>query len=272
MSLGIGKDSTSKTEKYASVLLVDIRRAKLSKSGMMKPDPFVEIEFDKDLSSPKKSSTVVCKNTREPEWNQTLTFLLAPGVDSFNMKIMDKNLAGSSTIYETILKMDQPFAHVIGDIDIGDTSGSINIGFQFLPFAEVTWMPQMIDILRSNAEIVEKQLASCEASLTQTTAALNDSAAMLKESDANAHSSIEAARLEAEKSKEDRARLALELDEKAGEVSYLQTQTASAKAKASMDSAKKNVSLFLEAGGDALKNGIKGIGSGFNAIGKKLKK
>ena len=120
---------------------------------------------------------------------------------------MDKNLTGSSTIYETILKMSQPFAHLVGDINIGDTGGTINLAFQFLPFAEVTWMPQMIDILKSNAEIVEKQLASCEASLSQTTASLNESAALLKESDAKAHASIEAARLEAEQSKEDRNRL-----------------------------------------------------------------
>ena len=85
--LGVGEDSKSTAVCFSSVLLIDVRSANglKNKSMMGKSSPYVEVSVPG--ATPPTCRTKPRKSTLDPEFNETMAFLLVPGTDSFNLKV-----------------------------------------------------------------------------------------------------------------------------------------------------------------------------------------
>ena len=85
--LGVGEDSKSTTQCFGSVLLVDVRHATGLKNKAMlgKSSPYVEVSVLG--ATPPSCRTKAKKSTLDPEFHETMVFLLVPGTDSFDVKV-----------------------------------------------------------------------------------------------------------------------------------------------------------------------------------------
>ena len=85
--LGVGEDSKSTTVCFSSVLLVDVRHAKglKNKAMMGKSSPYVEVSVPG--ATPPACRTRQKKSTLDPDYHETMVFLLVPGTDTFNIKV-----------------------------------------------------------------------------------------------------------------------------------------------------------------------------------------
>jgi len=240
-ALGVGEDSVSKTQCFSSTLLVDVRSCAglKNKSIMGKSSPFIEV--DVPGATPPTARTQVVKGDLDPTFNETMVFLLVPGVDEINIKVYGKGsvVVMGKTSDDTLgeakkIKVTELFSQLKVDVPL-DTQGTISLGLQLLPLAETSFMPAQLAATQAELALERKQV---EALKTQSEALLdalsgaNQESGAAKQRAADAQAAAQA--------------LELKIHEEKQRVAFLETQTASAKAKAALDAAKAKKDFFLQ--------------------------
>merc|ERR1712176_1050935 len=115
-------------------------------------------------ATPEVGTTKEIKSNLDPEWNETMVFLMVPGANSFGVKVLcPGKLTGHDEMGSVTVEIDGVFEQKLLTVDLAP-QGQIIIGCQLLPLAETCLMPAALAAERSQRELLEKRSAALEKS------------------------------------------------------------------------------------------------------------
>ena len=148
--LGVGQGSKSRTQAYASVLVIDCKSIQGVKNKAMMGCSTPHLEIVVPGASPEMGSTKTDKDASlfdkkvTAKFGESMVFLLTPGMDELVVTIKcPGKMIGFDEMGTVCIKAMTVFDQVVKDFPL-EPEGTVSLGVQLMPLQETLWLPQQI--------------------------------------------------------------------------------------------------------------------------------